>query len=94
MPIDPESLLSQAQSEIRAWRAGTDRPDGTPSDVLDTLIEALDRAKRASSREALERHVESIIRLQMDQAPMTKDLMPSFYALVAMLKGASQNRHE
>jgi hypothetical protein len=30
----------------------------------------------------------------MDQAPMTKDLMPSFYALVAALKGASQNQDE
>lgn len=56
------------------------------TEVFDSLVNALKR-KAASSQELLESHVKAIIRKLMDQAPVTIDLIPSFYELVSTIEG-------
>jgi len=89
MNVDHQSLLTQAQSEVKRWRDSESEAEEYATEVFDFLIDALERAKQASSRASLERHVESIIRVQMDQAPLKKELMPTFYQLVAAIQAES-----
>lgn len=79
------TLLEEAQSEVRQWQKRSCHAEKYATSGYDEVVTALDRAKRASSMPEFKRRVHTVLHQTMAEAPLTTDLMPSFYRLVDAL---------